>query len=351
MRKILKIVIFCLILVVIILIAVFCYFFVGKVVIAKNITWGVDFSQMQTETLGLNWKEAYLAIINDLGVKNIKIHTQWDWIEGNPPSQNASDGQEKHNYYFNDIDWQLQQAEKNGVKIIYVVGMKSGRWPECHIPTWASSLLEQQQKDEVLEYIKEVILRYKDNSAIINWQIENEPLFKFGECPAWYYDGGEFLKKEVQLVKSLDPSRSIIISDSGEQSGWFAAAKIADVVGITMYREVWAHIVDGWGFYFKSFLSPVTYRRKALLIKKIFNKDVMCIELQTEPWAEKPFYDVPLKEQARTMNLEIFKRNIEYAKKTGLDKFYLWGVEWWYWMKTTQNSPEIWQEAQKLFVN
>ena len=322
----------------VLLIIVFCYFFVGRAVVAKNITWCVDFSQMQTETLGLNWKEAYLAIINDLGVKNIKIHTQLDWVEG-----------KKDDYYFDDIDWQLKQAESKGVKVIYVVGMKSGRWPECHIPTWVSSLSRQQQQDEVLEYIKKVVLRYKNNSAIINWQVENEPLFKFGECPLWYYDGGDFLKKEVQLVKSFDSSRPIIVSDSGEQSGWFEAAKIADVVGITMYREVWAHIVDGWGFYFKSFLSPVTYRRKALLVKKIFNKDVICIELQTEPWAEKPFYDVPLKEQARTMNLEIFKRNIEYAKKTGLDKFYLWGVEWWYWMKTTQNQPQIWNEARNLF--
>jgi hypothetical protein len=75
----------------------------------------------------------------------------------------------------------------------------------------------------------------------------------------------------------------------------------------------------------------------------------MCIELQTEPWASKPSHDVPLKEQAKTMNLEIFKKNIKYAKETGLDKFYLWGVEWWYWMKTTQNQPQIWNEAKTLF--
>ena len=36
-------------------------------------------------------------------------------------------------------------------------------------------------------------------------------------------------------------------------------------------------------------------------------------------------------------------------KKTGLDTFYLWGVEWWYWMKTAQNQPAIWTEAKTLF--
>lgn len=339
MRKVTKIFIYFLIFVFAVLATSFCYFFVGRAPVADSVTWGVDFSQMQAEVFGLNWKETYSAIINDLGAKNIKIHTQWDWIEG-----------KKDDYYFDDIDWQIQQAEARGVKVIYVVGMKSGRWPECHSPTWTSSLSKQQQQDKILEYIRKVISRYKDSKAVTAWQVENEPFFKFGECPSWYYDGGDFLKKEVQLVKSLDPSRPIIISDSGEQSGWFKAAKIADIVGITMYREVWAHIVDGWGFYLKSFLSPVTYWRKALLVKKIFNKDVICIELQAEPWAEKPFYDVSPEEQSRTMNLEIFRQNIEYAKNTGLDKFYFWGVEWWYWMKTTQNQPGIWNEAQKLFA-
>ena len=337
-KKIFKIIIFLFIIVLIIATIVFCYFFVGKAPVSDNITWGVDFSQMQAESLGLNWKETYSAIINDLGVKNIKLHTQWDWVEG-----------KRDDYYFKDIDWQIAEAKKKDVKIIYVLGMKSGRWPECHAPVWSGKLSEEQQKEELLSYVKEVVLRYKDNDTIIDWQVENEPLFRFGECPEWYYENEDFLRAEIALVKLLDPSRSIIISDSGEQSDWFKAAENADIVGITMYREVWAHIVDGWGFYFKPFLSPVTYWRKALIINKIFGKDVICIELQAEPWASRPFFDVPLKEQARTMNLEIFKNNIEYAKNTGLNKFYFWGVEWWYWMKTVHNQPAIWNEAKTLF--
>jgi hypothetical protein len=33
------------------------------------------------------------------------------------------------------------------------------------------------------------------------------------------------------------------------------------------------------------------------------------------------------------MSLERFKYNIEYAKNTGLNTFYFWGAEWWYYMK------------------
>ncbi|HCC60290.1 MAG: hypothetical protein A2402_03480 [Candidatus Staskawiczbacteria bacterium RIFOXYC1_FULL_37_43] len=317
---------------------VFCFFFVGKTKEAENITWGVDFSQMQAEALKLNWRNSYLAILEDLGVKNIKIHTQWDWVEG-----------KKDVYYFKNTDWQIDQAESHGAKIIFVLGLKSGRWPECHMPSWISSMPEEQQKLEVLEYVKEVVLRYKDSDTIEYWQVENEPLFKFGKCPEWYYDNEDFLRQEVALVKSLDPSRQIIISDSGEQSNWFRTANIADVVGITMYRVVWAHVTNNFGFNFDSFLSPITYWRKAQLIKNIFGKKVICIELQAEPWTSEPFYNVPLSEQEKTMDLTSFKKNIQYAKETGLDTFYFWGVEWWYWLKTTQNQPEIWNEARNLF--
>lgn len=344
MKKIFKILLLFLIIIFVFLIIIFVYFFVGKAPVDGNIKWGIDFSQMQSEALKLDWKKNYLAILNDLGVKNIKLHTQWDWIEG-----------EKDKYFFDDIDWQIKQAEKKNVKIIYVVGLKTGRWPECHIPEWANNLPEQQQKDAILNYIKETVQRYKNNNAITYWQVENEPLFNFGECPSWYYKDDSFLKREVDLVKSLDPSRQVIVSDSGELSLWLNASKIGDVLGATMYRRAWVNIssfglnIPFRGFYGNYLMPPIFYWRKAEIIKYIFNKKVICVELQAEPWAQKPFYDVPLEEQYKTMDLQKFRDNIKYAKETGLDTFYFWGVEWWYWLKETQNKPEIWAEAKKLF--
>jgi len=324
----------------VIAVLVFCFFFVGTAKNTGETTWGVDFSQMQAESLELDWKAVYLSVIKDLGVKNIKLHTQWDWIEG-----------KKNNFYFEDIDWQLEQVAKNNVNIIYVVGVKSGRWPECHIPGWVDPLSIEDKKKEALEYIKETILRYKDNDAIVNWQIENEPFFKFGQCPAWYYDGGDFLKKEIELVKQLDPARKIIVSDSGEGSMWFGVAKTGDIIGTTIYRSAWVHITNSLGFHFNYFFPPVFYARKAMLIHTFFDKEVICIELQAEPWVSTPFNNVPLPEQGKTMNPEIFKSTIEYAKGTGFDTFYFWGVEWWYWMKNTHGQPEIWNIAEDLFAN
>ena len=339
MKKIIKMLLTALAIILFLLAIIAWYLMVGNPKKAEKIIWGVDFSQMQTEVLGLNWKETYLAILDDLGAKNIKLHTQWDWVEGT-----------KGEYYFDDIDWQVKKAEEKAAKIIYVVGVKTGRWPECHIPEWANNMSKEEQQEQALDYIKQIVLRYKDSPAIAYWQVENEPFFDFGECPSWYYDGGKFLQKEIDLVKSLDPDRKVVISDSGEQSLWLKAGKMGDLVGVTLYRKVWFRVTDKIGFYYSFLLRPMAYARRAEIIKKLYNKDVIGIELQAEPWTKTPYVDATVEEQLKTMNVEQLKTNIEYAKSTGFNTFYLWGVEWWYWMKTTQNQPEIWQEAQKLFV-
>jgi hypothetical protein len=338
MKKITKIILILGIIIAILAIAFFMYFFVGNAKAQKNSVWGVDFSQSQAEYLGLNWKEAYSAIISDLGVKNIKLHINWNYV-----------GKEQNKYYFDDVDWQIKQASKNNVEIIYVLGMKTGRWPECHVPSWASTLSIKQQKAEVLKYITATVERYKKSKTITYWQVENEPLFGFGQCPAWYYQNDDFLKEEVALVKSLDPSRQIIISDTGEQSNWFSAAKIGDIVGITMYRNAWIGTEDTFGINAYSFLNPITYMRKVEIIQKLFGKPVICIELQAEPWTRQDLVNAPLEEQAKSMDLKMFKEDVEFAKQTGLNKYYFWGVEWWYWMKTVHNQPEIWNEAKNIF--
>ncbi len=309
------------------------YFFVGSPPKAKEVVWGVNFSQKHARDLGLDWKETYLALIDDLGVKNIKLITHWDLIEP-----------EEGKYNFEDLDWQIEKAEEKGAKLLLVIGMKTPRWPECHTPEWAEGLNKEEQQERILKLIKTIVLNYRSRNAIRLWQVENEPFFPFGEC-LWADKG--FLKKEIELVKSLDPQkRPVIISDSGEGSFWVQAAKLGDIVSTTMYKKVWSRQLK---IYISFPLPPVFYWRKAQLIEKLFNKKVIGGELQAEPWGPKLLYDSPLEEQAKTMNLEQFRYNIDFAGKTGLEEFYLWGGEWWFWMKEKQNRPEIWQEAKKLF--
>jgi len=317
----------------ILLLIVIGFFFIGKPPQAEKIIWGVNFSQKHAEGLGIGWQEVYSALIDDLGAKNIKLATYWDLIE-----------KEEGDYDFTDLDLQIKIAAQKGVKLLLVIGMKSPRWPECHIPEWAKGLNKEEQQEKILSLLEQIVLKYQDSSSIAMWQVENEPFFPFGECP-WV--DKEFLKKEIEQVKGLDKEkRPVVISDSGEGSLWISAAKLGDIVGTTMYRKVWVHQL---GIYLTYPLTPNFYWRKAQIIKTFFNKKVICVELQAEPWGPNLLYDSPLEEQQKSMDLQKFQEIISFAGKTGLDGFYLWGGEWWYWMKEKQNQPQIWEEAKKLF--
>ncbi len=312
-----------------ILAILFAFYFIGLPK-EKDVSWGANFSQKHAQSLGLDWKEAYASIIDELGAKKIRLGTYWDYIEW-----------EKGSYHFDELDWQIKEAEKRNVELIVVIGMKTTGWPECHIPDWASNMNPQEQQDHLLKYIEEIVLRYKDSKAIRYWQVENEPFFAFGQCPKRIRG---FLAEEIDLVKSLD-NKKVLVSESGEFPLWFRVAHYGDVVGATMYRKVW---IDELRSYITYPFPPVFYQRKSKLVSWIFDKEVIGVELQAEPWGPKLIYDLTIKEQKKTMDLERFKKNIEFARKAGLKENYFWGVEWWYWMKEN-GHPEIWQEAKKVF--
>ena len=52
------------------------------------------------------------------------------------------------------------------------------------------------------------------------------------------------------------------------------------------------------------------------------------------------------------MSPEKLSERIQYAKDTGMKRFDFWGVEWWFQLKKSRQTPEIWntakQEIQKI---
>lgn len=316
-------------------------FLVNTIQADDEIIWGVNYSESQAAYLGLDPDETYSAIIHDLGAKHIKIHVNWNATE---PEQGV--------YNFESLDRQVKEAEDNGVNLILVIGMKTGRWPECHLPTWFMKIPEEQRQQEIVRYVDAIVDKYEGYNAVQYWQVENEPFLQFGTCPDWYYQQGtDLLKAEVAAVRAEDSSRKIIVSDSGELSTWTKVAPIADIVGITMYRSSWDSSQKTFGLNPYTFLSPEFYATKAAFIKSYYDKPVISIELQAEPWASKPLAEASLEEQMESMNPELFAENIEFAKQTGLQAYYFWGAEWWYWMKLKHDQPEIWDKAKQLFTN
>lgn len=328
--KIIKNIFFVLIIVIFILFV----FSRGHVYDKRELEYGVTFSKKQAENLGLDWKRMYIDILDDLKVKKLRLPAYWDEID-------AANGE----YEWKDLDWQINEAgRKRGVAIILAVGGRLPRWPECHFPEWAENISKEAREEKILNYIKAVIERYKNEKGIIAWQIENEPfLLGFGECPKM---DKKFLDKEVALARELD-SRPIVITDSGELSTWIPAARRADIFGTTMYRDTYsAHLKR----YIHYPISPEFFKFKKNVARLFARpKKWIVIELQAEPWTSIPYQNATKEERDKTMNLEKFKEILEFSRLTGFREFYLWGVEWWYWERVAQNNPEVWDEARKLF--
>lgn len=299
--------------------------------VSSSLKWHAAFSKSFAIQMGLDWRETYLAILNDLKPRSVRTAIYWPDVE--PQSGK---------YTWDDYDWMVQEAQKRNISMVLVVGRKLPRWPECYVPDWASSKNEAAQQGLILDYIREAVNRYKKEKNLRYWQVENEPFLPFGNCPA---TDSRFLDKEIPLVRLLDPDHQILITDSGELSDWFRAASRADVFGTTMYRIIWKWPLG----YFRYPLPPSFFWFKTNLIR-IFhpNKPVIVSELQAEPWGPKLIFDMPVIEQLKSMNLRQFSDNIEYAKSVGFPEVYLWGSEWWYWMKTKQNHSEFWDKAGSL---
>ena len=304
--------------------------------IPSKITYGVSFSKLHADELGLKWKDVFIATLDDLKIKNFRLSAHWPETEP-----------EKDVYDFNALDFQMNEARSRDVKVILAVGRRLPGWPECHDPNWATNLSKEQKQVELLKYIEEVVKRYKDYPNLEFWQVENEPFlvhYATGSCGDFF--DKDFFDKEIALVRSLDPDTKIFLTDSGELSLWFQAYNRADTFGTSVYLYVWNHTLGP----IKYPITPVFFRIKHNLIDLFFPKKPAIIsELSAEPWLLQPISETPIEIQLSRMDLNKFNNIIEFASQTGFDTQYLWGVEWWYYIKG-KGHPEFWNRAKELYA-
>jgi Cellulase (glycosyl hydrolase family 5) len=310
--------------------------FLAQKTIPETITYGMSFNTMYAQELGLDWKETYDAIIDDLGVRHLRLAAHWPMVEP-----------EAGTYNFEELDYQIAKAEAVGAEVILAVGRRLPRWPECHIPKWATDISDDKRNEAQLEYVRQVVERYKNNSAVRYWQVENEPfleVFAFEHCGRLDV---EFLEKEIEFVRELDPTRQIIVTDSGNLGLWYSAYKRGDIFGTSVYVHFWNPEIGQ----FRTLLPPFVYRVKENILALIYGeKPTFLIELSAEPWLIAPIATVPLETQFTRMDIDKFNDILEYARQTRYEKQYLWGAEWWYWL-SKNNHPEMWEKGKELFGN
>jgi len=296
---------------------------------AEDIKYGATYSAMYADELGIDPLEGFEAVVKDLGVSMVRIPVYWDRIE-----------LERDVFEWDELDAMMDLADDRDIDVILAIGRRVPRWPECFSPDWALELAQSDLDTEQLQMVRAVVERYRDRESLLRWQVENEPFLKwFGECPD--LDEAFFLQ-EVNLVRSLDRNTVIMTTASGEQSLWTNEAKLTDdMVGVSVYRTVHNPI-----FGYLTYPIPTwAYRAKAKLLGET---QVIVSELQAEPWFAREVGKYTVNEQLEIFDVHDLEKNLSYVENIGFPEVYVWGVEWWYFLKMN-DKPELWEAGKMIF--
>jgi hypothetical protein len=298
---------------------------------------GVTFIPPYAESLGLDPQETMDALIDDLGVRHFRLVSYWNQLE-------PQDGQ----YDFSLLDWQFQKAEAANAKVSLAIGLRQPRWPECHMPTWAAEKPASEWQVDLSDYIAQIVNRYKDSPSLESYQLENEFFLRgFGECKN--HDRNR-LVYEYNLVKSLDPKHTLIISRSNNALGMPVGEPQPDKFGISIYKRVWdANLTKR---YLEYPFPAWFYGSLAGMQKILTGKDMIIHELQAEAWPpdKQLIPNTSLEEQNKSFNADRFKTRIEFGKATGMREIYLWGGEYWYYRKIVLHDDSLWRVAHSAFT-
>jgi len=299
---------------------------------------GVTFSPRYAGGLGLDGHAVYAGMLDDLGVREVRLPLYWEEIEPEPGI-----------YDFSEVDFYVGEAEARGVSMLLSVGYKQPRWPECYPPPWAVGLSAERLQSDVLRLVEVEVTHYGARPSVSMWQAENEPLVTFGNCQDPVVLTPTFMKDEIALIQRLD-ARPVLLTDSGEWSTLLPAMGTAGVgLGLSIYRDVPMPL-----FGLARYPLPAwTYSAKDWFARTVTGVSGTTIisELQCEPWfVGGGLRDVPYEIQNRQFPPEqIVRSNVDYARRTGFPRAYLWGVEWWYWM-AAHGHAEYLAEAQRVFA-
>lgn len=288
--------------------------------------YGVSFSVKQCRAFRIE-PEQTLDWLLAKGWRRFRLMSYWSEHEKQP-----------NTYDFKELDRQIRTIRKKSGSVTLCLGVKQPRWPEYHWPDWVLRLTPKEREAVLLRYITTVVKRYKDDSTVISWQLENEALLRgFGMN---VQIDRKRLRAEYKRVRQLDPLRPIIMSTS---NGWGIPFRrpVPHVVGFSLYTIMFKN-----GSYHETVQKPWLHRLRKLVITALLRRKVFIHELQCEPWGPTKIADMQVSEQNRSMDPERLLRNLSEAKVLGAYPIDLWGGEWWYW-RSLQGYDTIWETIEK----
>jgi hypothetical protein len=319
---------------------------------SRDTVYGADFSCRQSEWLGEDCREAYTAMLDQLGVRHVRLSAYWDEIEPAPGT-----------FDFSSIDWQISEAASRDVGVTLSVGIKGQRSPEFYVPDWAragrripdgSSPTDYPDiASAALDFVRVTVEHEAAQNAIEVWQVENEPYVHFWQTAHDWSLPASFVAREAGVVRSADPSlRPLIVTHASwlrMDGTWRNILQNADIVGEAVYTKRQRGPLAS--MYLLPFeLGPLTpdlpYQERTAARA---GKAVWISELQAEPF-EAPWIDIRGSCNYPTISPQLLRDNLTLADRSGAERAYLWGAEWWYYCMSQRDDPSLWDAARQAFA-
>ena len=324
---------------------------------------GTSFSPARAAYLGLDFRTAFKRL-EALHFRVIRLSAYWDQVDREGYDQ---------------LDWLMSEAKKSHQPIALTVGMKALGWPEFFIPASAMPVngLRQGQdvasdstfREAALSFVTDTVLRYRDNVALVAWQVENEPFNRAGPQRLWI--DAEFLRDEITNVRQLDGhERPVIVNafshfnlvfdqasarqgfdlrqwlgfdaDSAESDALSVLGR-GDVLGLDVYTAI------GYQFLGSAHMShadgdwPDRLARVRDLARKQ-GKQAWITEAQAEPWESLNVNYVDPKSTSPQAIRGIF----ENLRDAGFTTVLFWGSEYWLWR--ADHGDARWIETIKTIL-
>lgn len=292
------------------------------------------------------WCAATLGeLIEATGARHLRISVEWSQVQ---PAQGA--------YDFRLVDALLAEAHARGAKVLLTVGVKAQRHPEYYIPDWVLDRLDAEATRQDIpglgeaEYISEdphlrsaavamvaaVVAHTWSSPAIEAWGADNEPYVRSSRGLGWedWSLSSEFIREEIAVIRANDPAARPVSVNHGQHfvfdRRWRYAIEDSDVLGVSIYpfrndnifgRRIVIPILE---------IGPLApnYAHQGRTARAA-GKQFWITEMQGEPWFTTDPRTVGPENPSPNLSPAKFRKSIEYARRSGASRVYLWGAEWW----------------------
>ena len=293
------------------------------------------------------------TLLSGLDAKYLRISAQWSEVE-------PRDGE----FDFSLLDALLAEAERHDARVLITVGMKAQRHPEYYIPDWALAHGRPPERaapsddpflhDRALAMVAAVVRHTASSPAIDSWGAENEPFVESDRSSLWGLTP-RWVQEVADTIRANDPLKRPVVAGHGQHlardQDWRDALGPADVLSASIYpfRNV---VILG-----AEFVAPIleigpfgpNYAHQDRVARDR-GKEYWVTEIQAEPWLDTDPRVVGPSNPSPNLNASKFRRNVEYARKTGADRVYLWGAEWWLFQRDKYGDGWWWELARETIA-